>query len=56
MGIVAAVEKEEMAVNWAKTTLQEMMVGVGFDSDGDHLILKEEFKDLLMNPEAALMV
>merc|ERR1719195_77773 len=56
MHVVSALEKEELAVNLVKTTLQDMMVGTGFDTDGDNLVSQEEFNALLMNPKAARMV
>jgi len=51
--IVSAVEKESLLVDYVKTTLQAMLNFSGIDANGDQLIARAEFEDLLVLPGAA---
>lgn len=53
VSVVSSVEKESLLVNHVKGTLLHMLQDSGIDSDGDHLISKDEFATLLENPMAA---
>eukprot|EP00404_Azadinium_spinosum_P019223 CAMPEP_0180490978 /NCGR_PEP_ID=MMETSP1036_2-20121128/39405_1 /TAXON_ID=632150 /ORGANISM="Azadinium spinosum, Strain 3D9" /LENGTH=429 /DNA_ID=CAMNT_0022499211 /DNA_START=1 /DNA_END=1290 /DNA_ORIENTATION=- len=51
VSVVAAVEKEEMAVNFVKARLHGILRSL--DKDGDGMISKTEFEKLLENPDTA---
>jgi len=56
VGVVSLVEKEQMTVDFVKSRLVSMLESTGLDSDADLHISKEEFKNLLLIPEAALAI
>merc|ERR1719355_113248 len=53
VSVVSSVEKESLLVNYVKGTLLNMLQTSGLDADGDNLIAKNEFEQLLENPVAA---
>jgi len=53
VSVVSAVEKEQMEVNFVKTSLQNMLNNNDIDSNKDSLISKSEFANLLSKPQAA---
>jgi hypothetical protein len=53
VGVVSAVEKESLLVNYVKGTLLHMMETSGLDSDGNRHIARSEFEMLLENAQAA---
>jgi len=53
VSVVSSVEKESLLVNYVKGTLQHMLMTSGIDANGDHLISRHEFEELLEHPGAA---
>lgn len=51
--VVSAVEKENSLLVFVKARLQRMLTESGLDADGDGMITKDEFEQLLDIPEAA---
>lgn len=53
VSVVAAVEKEQLVVNYVRQQLQSLWDYGGLDTSGDGLMQKDEFENLLENPEAS---
>jgi hypothetical protein len=56
VSVVSAVEKEQMAVNYVKSKLLEIIDKNDVDQDGNRCISKEEFEALLLMPEGARII
>jgi voltage-gated sodium channel len=51
VNVVSSVEKEHMAVLFVKSKLEDILDQA--DENGDHVISRDEFHNLLLNPDAA---
>jgi len=56
VSVVSSVEKEQMTVMFVKTKLLSLLEDSGVDDDGNKLLSKQEFGDLLMMPEGARII
>jgi len=50
---VTTTEREELTVTYVKASLREILMQGGLDQDGDGMISKVEFAQILDNPAAA---
>merc|ERR1719362_2427810 len=49
---VAATERESLSLAFVREKMQELLEESGADEDNDHMISKEEFMKLIVNPKA----
>jgi len=56
VGVVSAVEKEQLKVTFVKTKLMELMEATGFEVDNGTMITRREFANLLSNADAVRII
>merc|ERR1712226_11935 len=53
VNVVSVIEKEKALVTCVQARLHTMLEDLGLDADGDQLISRIEFEELISKPEAA---
>jgi len=54
--VVSSVEREALVVGYVKDRMLELMRDTGFDTDSNEGISREEFRNLIIQPEAARVI